>query len=397
MSPKEARLSLEWLIHPISTQEFFAEYWERRPLVVKRRQTGYFGSLTSLEEIDRVLTTQDLRYPNITLKNADGSVSAEDYTVEGDCLDVAKAYQLFEKGSTIVLAFLDAVIPALGAFCRNLEREFSFPCQANLYLTPPGAKGARYHYDTHDVFVLQVTNSKRWTTYGTPLELPLRAQDFDSSIHDRGEPTMQFELEAGDVAYVPRGLVHDARSGDEISLHITAGILSYTWADLLMEWTAEASLNDAAFRRSLPPGFARQDFDRAEAREIFGKLVERLRARTNVEPILDRFVDQFIASRAPLLEGQMAQLAGLGGLNIDSVAGARQDSMAFVRTGGETVTVDCHGRTITFPRHAAEAIRYALNHSRFLVRELPGGLDDAGKLTLLRRLVREGLVMVQEK
>lgn len=57
------------------------------------------------------------------------------------------------------------------------------------------------------------------------------------------------------------------------------------------------------------------------------------------------------------------------------------------------VTVDCYGRTISFPIHAREVVGFALNHSEFAVRELPGDLDDAGKLALIRRLIREGLVV----
>jgi len=51
------------------------------------------------------------------------------------------------------------------------------------------------------------------------------------------------------------------------------------------------------------------------------------------------------------------------------------------------------GRKISFPWHASEAIRFALSHSEFVFRDLPGDLDDAGKLALVRRLIREGLVV----
>ncbi len=386
--------SLAWLLHPISREEFFEEYWEKRPLVVKRKQPDYFGSLISLDEIDRVLTTLDLRYPNVTLKNANGNVTADDYTVHGDSLDVAKVYQLFQQGSTIVLAFLDTVVPALTSFAHNIESEFTFPCQTNVYLTPAGAKGARYHYDTHDVFVLQVTNSKQWTTYGTPLELPLKNQDFDAAVHERGAPALNFELEAGDVAYIPRGLVHDARSGDDVSLHITLGILSYTWIDLLVELAADTALQNSAFRKALPPGFARQEFDRTQAREMFRGLVQQLAAQSDFDTILDRFVDEFIAARPPLLRGQMAQLAALDRLTMDSVAGARTGAVSHMRRDGESTSVDCYGRKISFPHHVTEVLRFALSHSRFVVRELPGNLDDPGKLALVRRLIREGLVVV---
>src|SRR5207244_4951821 len=119
----------------------------------------------------------------------------------------------------ITLAFLDTVIPTLASFCRNLEKEFTFPFQTNVYLTPAHAQGAAYHYDTHDVFVLQVVNSKRWRIYGTPVESPLASQEFDSALHRQGELTLQFELEPGDVAYIPRGILHEAQSGEDVSLH----------------------------------------------------------------------------------------------------------------------------------------------------------------------------------
>src|SRR5262249_16382396 len=158
-----------------------------------------------------------------------------DYTARNGALDVASVYQLFTEGSSIVLAFLDTVLPSLTSLCRSLEKELCFSLQANVYLTPAGAKGAKYHYDTHDVFVLQISGSNRWTMYGTAVELPLSNQDFNPRIHEQGAPTMEFELEPGDVAYVPRGLVHDARSSDEVSLHITLGVLCYRWVDLLLE------------------------------------------------------------------------------------------------------------------------------------------------------------------
>jgi ribosomal protein L16 Arg81 hydroxylase len=308
---------------------------------------------------------------------------------------VARVYQLFGEGSTITLAYLDTLVATLASFCRGLESEFNFPFQANAYVTPAGGQGARHHYDTHDVFVLQVVNSKQWTAYGTPVELPLREQDFDSSLHERGAPTLQFQLEAGDVAYIPRGVVHDARSGEEISFHITVGVLSYTWIDLLLELAADASLKDPAYRKALPPGFARQEFDRAPARETFRSLLQQLSAKSNFDAVLDRFVDEFISACPPLLRGQMTQMATLDRLTMDSVVGMRTGVLSHLRTDGDSASVDCYGRRITFPVHATQAVRFALSNSEFVVRDLPGDLDDAGKLVLVRRLIREGLVVAR--
>src|ERR1039457_6833793 len=91
--------SLEWLINPISPDQFFENYWEKRTLVVRRNQPGYFHGLLTLDEVDRVIPTLDRRYPDIILKNASQAVTAADYTVRGNVLDVAKVYQLFRDGS----------------------------------------------------------------------------------------------------------------------------------------------------------------------------------------------------------------------------------------------------------------------------------------------------------
>ncbi|HEX4165195.1 MAG TPA: cupin domain-containing protein [Bryobacteraceae bacterium] len=385
------RPSLEWLIDPTGKELFFKEYWEKRPLVVRRQQPDYFDSLLSLNEVDRVITTLDRRCPDVTLKNALRPVAEDDYTT-GGALDVAKVYQLFGEGSTIMLAYLDTVVPALTLFCRCLENEFSCPFQTNVYLTPAGAQGAKPHYDTHDVFVLQVAGSKRWTIYGKPVELPLPGQDFDASVHPLGEPTQEFELTAGDVAYIPRGVAHDAHSTDDVSLHITAGVLRYTWADLLLEFVAGASLRDPVFRKALPPGFAKPDFDKAQARETLLSLLRRAEAASNFDAVLDHFVDEFITACPPLLNGQMAQVTALEQLTIDSIVSARPGINYRLQGNDESEMLECYGRRISFPLQAAEAMRFALSHVRFLVSELPGNLDDSGKLILIRRLIREGLV-----
>lgn len=390
----KAEPSLDWLISPVSKQAFFEEYWEKRPLVVNRNESNYFSSLLSLEQVDRVITTLDRRYPDISLKNARQPVAEDEYTLPGNTLDVARLYQLFEEGSTVTLAYLDTVAPALTLFCRQLESEFSCPFQANVYLTPAGAQGAKPHYDTHDVFVLQVAGSKKWTIYGTPVELPLPGQDFDASIHNLGAPTLEFELEPGDVAYIPRGVAHDAHSTGVLSLHITAGVLRYTWADLLLECVAGASLKDPAFRKALPPGFARPDFDRAQGRETLANLLHRAATTSDFDAALDHFIDRFISACPPLLQGQMEQMALLNNLALDTMVGARPGVISRLETNGDSELVICYGRQITFPPQAGKAVRFALGNPKFLVRDLPGNLDGPGKLTLVRRLIREGLVTV---
>ncbi len=348
----------------------------------------------TFDDIDRVLTTLDRRYPDVLVKRAGRDIVAADYTTDGSTLDVAKIYRLFEEGATLTLAFLDTVLPNLERLCREVEIELSMPLQANVYLTPPGEQGANIHYDTHDVFVLQVSGSKLWTIYDAPLPLPLSGQTYDPDVHRPGAPTRQFELGAGDVVYIPRGWLHQARATNAASLHITAGVLRYTWTDLLLELISRSALEEPAFRKALPVGFAREGFDRTAAQEALRGLLLQLQARADANTMLDHFVERFIADCPPLLRGQMRQLEALADLTVETVLGVRPGVVHHLHRDDERVVVKLHGRRVTFPAHAGDALAFALAHPRFSLRELPGELDEAGRLTLGRRLIREGLVWI---
>ena len=121
--------------------------------------------------------------------------------------------------------------------------------------------------------------------------------------------------------------------------------------------------------------------------------MQQLYQTTNFDVILDRFVDEFISACPPPLRGQIAQIDGLENLTVDSVVRARTDVIHRLRVNDDSVSLDCYGRSITFPAQASEAVRFALTQSEFAIRELPGNLDDASKVVLVRRLIREGLLM----
>jgi hypothetical protein len=48
---------------------------------------------------------------------------------------------------------------------------------------------------------------------------------------------------------------------------------------------------------------------------------------------------------------------------------------------------------ISLPLFVRDAVNFALAGTPFVVRDLPGEFDDAGKLVLVQRLLREGLLV----
>jgi hypothetical protein len=76
--------------------------------------------------------------------------------------------------------------------------------------------------------------------------------------------------------------------------------------------------------------------------------------------MLDRFADEFVSVCPPLLRGQPGQIANLDRVAIDTVVGARTGVISQVRTDGQVTKVDCYGRRITFPAHAAAGVKFVL-------------------------------------
>jgi hypothetical protein len=151
---------------------------------------------------------------------------------------------------------------------------------------------------------MQISGAKAWRMYGTPVETPYRGEGFELGRHEAGEATQLFTMNAGDCIYMPRGLMHDAENvGEEPSLHITVGLITKTWADLLLEAVSELALSEPDFRRSLPAGFAARDFDRKIAQKHFGKLIKAIAAKASMDGAFDLLADNFVRGRRPNVSG----------------------------------------------------------------------------------------------
>lgn len=382
-------LSFEWLIDPIDPATFFAEYYEHKPLLVERNDPSKWSSLLSIAAIDHHLATTTPRRPDVFLVDAARDLDNDAYAFDDGRIDLPRAYQLFETGATISLTQLHERIAPLAGLCRAMEKTFSSHFQTNIYLSPPNAQGFKTHYDSHDVFVLQVSGSKHWTLYDMPIALPLRGQAFDPEVHTPGPPTREFTLGAGDLFYCPRGLYHSARATDETSLHITLGLIAKTWSDVMLEAVSEACLASPALRASLPVGYARPGYDPANDAEKFRQLLDTLAREAQFAPILERLAEDFVTSRSPAFDGCLAEREAE--LSLDSPVAARPDLIYLLREADEGLVVLFGASEVSFPAFVRDALVVALEGGRFAVRDLPQ-LDDAEKLVLVRRLLKEGML-----
>lgn len=366
--------------------DFFARIYEREALVVKHGEPERFAELISIASIDRLVTGVDLKDGQLDLANAARQLMKSDYVDSAGYVDHGAVAELYAAGSTIILQQAHQHDPKLAALCRGLEYVFSSHVQTNIYLTPANAQGFRTHFDNHDVFVLQVSGEKAWRLYDVPVDTPYRGEQFRAAEHAVGELRQEFVLKAGDCAYVPRGMMHDAiTSGGEPSLHVTVGLITRTWADLMLEAISEVALRRVEFRRSLPAGFARGDFDRTAARQQLSALIEIAAQEIRLDPALELMIDDFIRSRPADNQGAIVGAS-------DSVAAnerfrLRAPAMFRLAEDGERVALVAPGGELGFAETQRAALERALSGETFTPAELGEGAE---KLVL--RLLTHGLI-----
>ena len=394
-----AAFTLEQLLAPVPPAAFLQEYWEQRPLVLQRSAPDYFQALLTAADVDRLVTTADLTYPEFRLVRSGSPLPLPDYTKTTSAsggpprrvADPDRIVEEYGKGATVILQGLHRSWTPLAALCRSLEAVLSHPTQTNIYVTPPGSQGFAPHYDTHDVFILQIDGSKHWRLYDSPIPLPERSQSFKEQGSPAGELMHELDLAPGDLLYLPRGFIHEALTSEQRSIHVTLGITGFTWRDLLSE-TIAGCRDDLRFRRNLPPGFASSEEHRlAMAAELTELAAELTRPEAALRAV-DRMIDRFINTRRPISSERLFLSERLPQLELSTPVERRPEVLFRLRSDAERVQLSFQGKQVELPAYASASVAYCTRSEPFCAADLPQELDESGKLVLVRRLLREGFL-----
>ena len=365
---------------------FLATSWGRRPTLHQGDGPVGFGDLLSLGEVDRILSTTSLRTPSFRLVKAGEQIPESAYTRSGTTgsrpvsgmADPARVFDLFEQGATIVLQGLHRYHEPVTRFCRDLEVELGQPCQANAYITPPGAQGLELHDDPHDVFVLQAFGTKSWEVHEAP-----------------GEPSrepMRAEITPGDSIYMPTGTPHAASTQRSLSGHLTIGVHVVAWRDLLRD-AMKALEADPSLAESIPAGWI------SDPESFANALTERLRragsslSALDARPIVVARLERFLSTRLPLLRGGLADREALADVGDDTRFERREGSILVLRTRDERLIALLGDRRLEMPAWLEPAMRRVADAPSFRLGDLSNLVPDRdSRAVLARRLVREGVL-----
>jgi ribosomal protein L16 Arg81 hydroxylase len=406
-APLEAplRMDLAWLLSPFNDEVFVNRYWTKEPLRISRDDNTYYSRLLPEGEMELALyAASQARGPVELLSEGD---------IPENCRSHEHALEGFRQGKSLRIDAVHRYSHAIMMLARNLEEIVHCPVNVNMYLTPgAGKKALKRHYDTHDVFVLQVHGNKTWRLFDPPFPCPLeflplqryesmRAMkrfrlDHDLSVRDSCILTDEFTLSAGDCLYLPRGFWHEAESKPgEVSCHLTVGIQPTTYLDVLSVALSQAALSELRLREQLPFGFAA---DPAAGRTVAARvaeIVEELPLKLDVEAALGKVAAHSLRSHRTGFQNNLLRRFdnnALDCLDVESRVRVREGMSCTFEGNTLPARMTINSQIFEISPTYEEACRFIANARGFSVSELPGNMELPEKLALVQQLITEGLL-----
>lgn len=118
-------------------------------------------------------------------------------------------YHHLKQGATIVYNRINNE-PFVDSLAKQISHFVQAPTIVSRYLAFGSDASFKSHWDTRDVFAVQLIGKKHWSLYKPNFESPLYMQQSkDIDVPEPTVPDMEVVLEAGDILYIPRGWWHN--------------------------------------------------------------------------------------------------------------------------------------------------------------------------------------------
>lgn len=233
-APENLPLDLPWaLLGNRSPTEFMKSYWHKKPLLVR----GAIPAFTLAKQLGEPLGS--------AISAAELFAIANDENVESRLIK-AKPWSLtsgpFKKKSIPALNAQDWTLLLQGMEARHPAAAkviswFRFIPDARLddlmiSIAGPGG-GVGPHFDSYDVFLIQMSGRRRWriskqTDLSLNPKLPLKILQHFQAEHE-------WDLEPGDMLYLPPHVAHDGIALDPGCQTWSVGFRAQSYKELLQE------------------------------------------------------------------------------------------------------------------------------------------------------------------
>ncbi len=202
----------------MSAKTFYQEYWQKKPLLIRGGASDIELPITA-DELAGLAMEEEVE-SRIVIEQ--GSTPWE--LLQGPFSENTFA-SLPEQEWTLLVQAVDHWVPEAQA----LRERFNFLPSWRVddimvsYATEGGSVGP--HYDQYDVFLVQMAGKRRWQVLSPEQYQDSSLTGVQLHILDNFpvDPLQDYELEAGDILYLPPNFAHNGRALDNECMTFSVG------------------------------------------------------------------------------------------------------------------------------------------------------------------------------
>lgn len=239
----------------IGRKAFLEEYFETKPLLSRNAlDTDFY----TWKDLDAAIMISETHGEGARL-NKGGFIDESKYG--NACWEIGyrkksiipeNFYKEVNDGATIILNRIECVCTKSRLICAAISRFTGEAAIGNAYFANGKDESFGFHWDSHDVFAVQLKGKKRWLLKEPTFELPpkeIKSRDFRDAIAN--DPNhLDVEISEGDVLYIPRGWWHTAIPSDSPTLHIAVGIHTEKYHEVISKILNQRIQSDPRFRKT---------------------------------------------------------------------------------------------------------------------------------------------------
>lgn len=231
----------------ISKADFIGRYQGKKPLLIKNafEITQAFTWTDANQIIGRSsVESDDFKILHNGLVPKDEYVETfYDVGMIRHRLIKSAVYEYMKNGATLIA---NKIVnePKVHVFARQVAQFTGRQTVSSAYAAFGRQESFQTHWDTRDIFSIQLIGRKRWFVYEPSFIDPLYMQQSKDLEHDYpcpAVPCMDFVLEPGDVLYLPRGWWHNPLPFEEETFHLSIGTFPPVVLDYV-QWSMQQQL-----------------------------------------------------------------------------------------------------------------------------------------------------------
>ena len=285
------------MLHNVDLYTFLSSYWQKKPLLIRNALAPDLFTLTP-EELAGLACEEGIESRLITGTQQRG------FQLQHGPFDEATFTSLPTKAWTVLVQAVDHVDPEVAALLDYFRFIPNWRIDDIMisYAAPEGSAGP--HYDNYDVFLIQGRGTRQWQI-GAMLDerTPLAAHS-ELRLLEQFEAVEQWELEPGDILYLPPRVAHWGISTSDNCMTYSVGFRSPSIAELLSECCDQAIAQLSDEQRYEDPGLALQENPGEISSTAFDSIQRQLLAQLSNRDQLERWIGCYVTQPKYSLEDE---------------------------------------------------------------------------------------------